>query len=215
MRRFLRAKNVAKLAFGVVLLVGALNAVVLLRGSSSSSSGGADCILVLGAGVQDDGTPSWVLHDRLTEALALYKDGRSKKFLVSGDHHTGHYDEPNAMRQWLEARGVPAEDIFMDHAGIDTYSSMWRAKNIFQAKNIIVVTQQFHLPRAVFLARSLGMTAEGSPADRRMYRGAAWFEVREVASRTKAFIDVTIGRTPHHVGPPIPLEHGDGRVTAG
>jgi SanA protein len=232
MRRFLRAKNVGKLAIVVVALVGALNVVVLVRGSSASSSAAAaaadaaaaapepsasraDCILVLGAGVQEDGTPSWVLHDRLSEALVLYKAGRAKKILVSGDHHTGHYDEPNAMRVWLEAHDVPSEDIFMDHAGVDTYSSMWRAKNIFQAKSIVVVTQRFHLPRAVFLARALGMKAEGSAADRRMYRGAAWFQVREIASRTKAFIDVSVGRTPHHVGPPIPLENGDGRVTAG
>lgn len=216
MRRSLhRPKSLAKLAIVVGLLIVTINVLVLVRGSFSPSTTQHDCILVLGAGVQEDGTPSWVLQDRLTEALALYRAGRSKKILVSGDHHTGRYDEPNSMRAWLETRGVPAEDIFMDHAGVDTYSSMWRAKNVFQVKSLIVVTQQFHLPRAVFLARSFGMKAEGSPADRRIYRGAAWFQVREIASRTKAFIDVTVGRTPRHVGPPIPLENGDGRVTAG
>jgi vancomycin permeability regulator SanA len=176
--------------------------------------GDVDCAVVLGAGLRDDGSPSDVLRDRLDESLALYRAHRVTKIIVSGDHRTAAYDEPNAMRVYLEANGVPAEAVFMDHAGLDTYSSMWRARHVFGATRVIVVTQEFHLARAVWCARALGMQAEGSAADRHAYRGIAWLQVREVGSRTKAFLDVTVGRTPHHEGPPIDLG-GDGRVTAG
>jgi len=173
----------------VGLVVAVVNAAVLVGGSRRTGSGPVDCALVLGAGVAGDGTPSWVLHDRLAEGLALYRAGRVKRILVSGDHGRPDYDEPNAMRSWL-------------------------AKHVFGASRIVVVTQRFHLPRALWVARSLGMEAEGAAADRRLYRGAAWFEVREMISRTKAFVDVAGGRRPRHVGPPISLEQ-DGRVTAG
>lgn len=202
----------ALVAVGLVVVV--VNAAVLVGGSRQADSGPVDCALVLGAGVADDGTPSWVLHDRLAEGLALYRAGRVKRIVVSGDHGRPDYDEPNAMRSWLEARGVPPSAIFMDHAGFDTYSSVWRAKHVFGASRLVIVTQRFHLPRALWVARSLGMEAEGAAADRRLYRGAAWFEVREVISRTKAFVDVAGGRRPRHVGPRISLEQ-DGRVTAG
>jgi SanA protein len=208
-----RALVIGAIAFAAVVI--AVNATVLVGGRSTAAlAPPLDCALVLGAGVGEDGTPSWVLHDRLDASLALYNAGRVQKIIVSGDHQTHVYDEPNAMRVWLEARGVPASAIFMDHAGVDTYSSVWRAKHVFGASRLVIVTQQFHLPRALWVARSLGMEAEGARADRRLYRGAAWFQMREVISRTKAFVDVTSGRTPHHVGPRIPLD-GDGRVTAG
>ncbi|MBX3232170.1 MAG: YdcF family protein [Labilithrix sp.] len=169
--------------------------------------------LVLGAAVRD-GRPSDVLRDRLDESLALYRAGRVRKILVSGDHRTAVYDEPNAMRRYLEAKGVPPADIFMDHAGLDTYSSVWRAKHVFGARKLIVVTQQFHLSRAVWCSRALGMEAEGAASDRHLYRGIAWLHAREVVSRTKAFVDVTRRRVPRHGGAPIDLG-GDGRVTAG
>lgn len=127
---------------------------------------------------------------------------------------TPRYDEVNAMRIYLESKGVPASRVFMDHAGVDTYSSVWRAKHVFGASRIVIVTQRFHLARAVWCARALGMEAEGSAADRHDYRGIAWLEVREVVSRTKAFVDVTTHRLPRHHGPPIDLT-GDGRITAG
>jgi SanA protein len=211
----MRRKRLLAIA-AVVLgsIVVGVNTTVLAGGGKSAVQGELDCALVLGAGVAADGTPSWVLNDRLEEGLALYRSGRVKRIIVSGDHRTHEYDEPNSMRVWLEAHGVPPSAIFMDHAGVDTYSSVWRAKNVFGATRLVIVTQQFHLPRALWVARSLGMEAEGAPADRRPYRDAAWFEVREVISRTKAFVDVTAGRTPRHVGPPIPLD-GDGRVTGG
>lgn len=115
---------------------------------------------------------------------------------------------------YLEENGVPAPVIFMDHAGLDTYSSTWRARHVFGASRIVVVTQRFHLGRAVWCARALGMQAEGSAADRHIYRGIAWLQMREIPSRTKAFVDVTVRRAPRHAGPAVDLK-GDGRVTAG
>ena len=180
----------------VALAVLGINLTVLEGGSGGSVVGEVDCALVLGAGLRDDGSPSDVLRDRLEESLDLYRAGRVRRIIVSGDHRTPAYDEPNAMRAYLEANGVLPQDIVMDHAGVDTYSSMWRAKHVFGASRIVVVTQRFHLARAVWLARSLGMEAEGSAADRHLYRGIAWLQVREVGSRTKAFVDVKVGRTP-------------------
>lgn len=198
----------------VGLGVAAANGVVLRGGRNVAPVANADCALVLGAGVHEDGTPSDVLRDRLDEGLALYRAGRVSRILVSGDHHTTAYDEPNAMRRYLEANGVPPADIFMDHAGVDTYSSIWRARHVFGAQRVVVVTQQFHLARAVWCARELGMEAEGAAADRHIYRGIVWLEAREVVSRTKALVDVRTGRAARHAGPPIDLS-GDGRVTAG
>ncbi|MBX3222934.1 MAG: YdcF family protein [Labilithrix sp.] len=209
-----RSRHAVLAALGVAALVAAVNTAVLVGGTRRPVEGPIDCALVLGAGVAEDGAPSWVLHDRLAEALALYQAGRVRTILVSGDHGRREYDEPNAMRAWLEARGVPPSAIFMDHAGFDTYSSVWRAKHVFGASRVVVVTQRFHLPRALWVARSLGIEAEGAAADRRLYRGAVWFEAREVLSRTKAFVDVAGGRKPRHAGPPISLDQ-DGRVTAG
>jgi vancomycin permeability regulator SanA len=156
----------------------------------------ADVVLVLGAGLRPDGSPSDMLTDRLETALDLYRAGRAPRILVSGDHARPSYDEPGAMRAWLEDRGVPDAAIVMDHAGFDTYSSMWRARTVFGVEHVVVVTQAFHLPRALFLAGRLGLDATGVVADRRAYRGIAWSEVRETASRPKAWIDATTARRP-------------------
>lgn len=217
MNRLRRCSWAVAVVASAILSVAVLNVLVLLDGGSSAADRApttdAECIVVLGAGVRE-GAPSPILEDRLAEALALHRAGRAKKVLVSGDHHTRDYDEPNTMRAWLEARGIPRSDIFMDHAGLDTYSSMWRAKHVFGVERTIVVTQRFHLPRAVWTARALGMTAIGSAADRRRYRGAAWFELREIVSRAKAFVDVASGRKPRHAGPTISFDD-DGSVTEG
>jgi SanA protein len=204
------------LSCAVALAVVASNVAVLDGGSGRRGgvAGHVDCAVVLGAGVREDGSPSDVLRDRLDESLELYRSERVAKILVTGDHQSPAYDEPNAMRAYLEAHGVPARDVFMDHAGLDTYSSMWRARHVFGATRVIVVTQEFHLARAVWCARALGMAAEGSAADRHLYLGIAWLHAREVVSRTKAVLDVAVGRRPRHDGPSIDLA-GDGRVTAG
>jgi SanA protein len=210
----MRRRTRAVVVVGLIAMCMAVANLAVLHGGRKGGVKNLDCALVLGAGVRDDGTPSDVLRDRLDVALSLYRHGRVERILVSGDHRTDSYDEPNAMRRYLEANGVPREAIFMDHAGFDTYSSVWRAKNVFGAERVIVVTQDFHLSRALFVARSLGMAAEGASADRRTYRGIAWLHVRETISRTKAFVDVAVDRRPHHEGPRIDLR-GDGRVTAG
>jgi len=215
----LRRRVLLALAGTIAVAVVGANLTVLRGGSDASRrpvAGPLDCAVVLGAGLRDDGSPSDVLRDRLDESLVLYRTGRVRRILVSGDHRTPSYDEPNAMRVYLEANGVPAEAVFMDHAGLDTYSSMWRARHVFGATRVVVVTQEFHLARAVWCARALGMEAEGSAADRHAYRGIAWLQMREVVSRTKAFVDVTVGRTPHHDGAGARIDlAGDGRVTAG
>lgn len=212
-------KRRTKLLIAMAILAMAMavaNVVVLAGGREgvATSATSFDCALVLGAGVNDDGTPSDVLRDRLDVALALQRTGRVNRILVSGDHRAATHDEPNAMRRYLEVNGVPPEAIFMDHAGFDTYSSVWRAKNVFGAERIVVVTQDFHLSRALFVARSLGMAAEGASADRRVYRGIAWLHARETISRTKAVVDVAVARRPHHEGPHFDLR-GDGRATWG
>ncbi|WP_169927297.1 SanA/YdcF family protein [Labilithrix luteola] len=201
---------------GALVAVAALvaNLLVVSGGRDGRLEGPADCALVLGARVFADGSPSDILRDRLDESLAAYESGRVTRIVVSGDHRHASYDEPNAMRAYLEAHGVPPERIFMDHAGFDTYSSVWRAKHVFGASRIVVVTQRYHLSRALWVARSLGMEAEGRASDHHLYRGMAWYATREVVSRTKAVLDIALGREPRHAGPPISLDT-DGRVTSG
>lgn len=163
----------------------------------------ADCILILGAGLWGS-RPSFILEDRLKVGLGLYRAKRSRKILLSGDHVHPSYDETNTMRRWLERHGVPPEDIFMDHAGIDTFSSMQRAKTIFGASKVIVVTQAFHLQRALYIGRHMGLEAEGVPADLQAYRRIRQHRFREVFSRVKAILDVARGRAAKG-GPPIDL----------
>lgn len=223
--RSARSKLVAMGALAAFALVVTANVVVLASDGAPPSTANAanadspplaDCALVLGAAVRDDGTPSDMLRDRLDEALAVWRAGRVKRILVSGDHRTARYDEPGVMRRYLEAHGVPPSVIFMDHAGLDTYSSAWRARRVFGAASVVVVTQRFHLSRAVWVSRALGMQAEGSPADRRLYRSIVWLQVREIASRTKAVLDVAVGRQPRFGPDRVPIDlAGDGRVTSG
>lgn len=173
----------------------------------------ADAILVLGARVYGDGAVSPMLHDRLAEGLALYRAGKAPRFVVSGDHGTIEYDEVNAMKRFLEERGVPPEHIFTDHAGFSTYESLYRARDVFGAKRLIVVTQGYHLKRAVYVGRRLGMDVYGVPSDPRAYPGMARFEAREKLARAKDFVFVHWLRPkPTYLGEPFPLT-GDGRAT--
>ena len=131
----------------------------------------ADCILVLGCGVRLDGTPSLMLTDRLETGIALYRAGTAEKLLMSGDHGTEDYDEVNTMKNIAKENGVPSADIFMDHAGFSTYDSVYRAKEIFCAKKVIIVSQKYHLPRALYVAEKLGLDAYGVAAADVSYRG--------------------------------------------
>jgi vancomycin permeability regulator SanA len=177
-------------------LLAGLNLFVWRSGKARIVDGGGDAIVVLGAGVYPDGTPSPVLVDRLATAASLYREGRATRILVTGDHGRASYDEPGAMRDWLVDHGVPGEVISQDHAGFDTFSSMVRARRVFGVERPIVVTQAFHLPRALYLASSAGMDPTGVVADRREYPGALGMHLREMLSRPKAWLDVTTGREP-------------------
>jgi SanA protein len=168
--------------------------------------------IVLGARVYDNGTPSGMLEDRLQTALELYQAGRVKKIIVSGDHGRTAYDEVNVMRRWLQDRRVAPQDLFLDHAGFDTYNSMTRARQVFCVDAAVIVTQDFHLPRAVYLARAAGIDAVGLKADRYYYPHMWYHTVRESAARLKAFAEVQFHVSPHYLGPPIPIT-GDGRST--
>lgn len=206
---------------GVLALVGLLtvagiNALVFYGGRAGIQPAGsvrpAQAIIVLGALVFPDGRVSDMVADRLETAYELYAAGKAGKILITGDHGQVEYDEVNTMRRFLEGKGVPSRDIFMDHAGFDTYDSMYRARDVFRVKSAIVVTQRFHLPRAVYIAGQMGLEAQGVVADKQVYRGAWYYDLRETAARIKAFGEVLAGRKPVFLGPVIPIT-GDGRET--
>lgn len=210
------ARWLLRLAVAGALSVLAINALVYFPGRSriitADAARPAQVALVLGAGVYADGRPTPMLRDRLETALALYEAGKARKLLLSGDHSRPDYDEVNAMRRYLQERGVPPEDLFLDHAGFDTYDSMYRAAAIFQVDDVIVVTQGFHLPRALWIAARLGLDAQGVAADQRRYGVEQYYAAREFAARVKAFAEVAVRRRPAFLGPVIPIT-GDGRAT--
>ena len=161
--------------------------------------------LVLGASVRRNGELSTMLRDRVESALLLDNNGKIKRFLVSGDNRTTNYNEPVAMKKYLLERGVPEEDIFMDFAGFDTYDSVYRASYIFEVDSAIVVSQRFHLPRAVYIARSMGLNFYGYNGDRREYELESRNRFREVAANVKAWIELLINKEPHFKGDKIPI----------
>jgi SanA protein len=169
--------------------------------------------IVPGARVHPDGRPSDALADRLQAALDLYQSGKVRKILVSGDHHAPEYDEVNAMYVWMKERGVRAEDLFLDHAGLRTLDTMQRARRVFLVDDAVVCTQAYHLPRSVFLAQRAGIDAVGLVADRHAYTHARANQAREFLATALAVADSYLLRTgPRHLGAPIPIA-GDGRAT--
>lgn len=173
-----------------------------------------DCILVLGCQVHEDGTPSHMLRDRLTRAVELYQMGAAPKLLMSGDHGQHRYDEVNAMKQFALDAGVPSEDIFMDHAGFSTYESMYRAKEIFGVKKILVVTQEYHLYRAMYISERFGVETYGVASDLDTYSGQFYRDVREVLARVKDYGKCIFKPKPTFLGEDIPIS-GDGNLTNG
>lgn len=171
-----------------------------------------DCILVLGCQVRDNGEPSHMLRDRLTQAVELYNLGSSPKLLMSGDHGQQGYDEVGTMKQFALDAGIPSEDIFMDHAGFSTYESICRAKEIFGVEKILIVTQEYHLYRAMYTAERFGMEAYGVSADLDTYSGQFYRDVREVLARVKDFGMSIFKPDPTYLGDPIDI-HGSGDVT--
>ena len=174
----------------------------------------ADCILVLGAGVRN-GQPSGPLANRLDKALEIYNMGHTKKILVSGDHGRNSYDEVNVMRNYLVERGVPKENIFMDHAGFSTYESMYRARDVFKVESAIVVTQKLHLCRALYIGEKLGLECTGVEAKNATSKVTAVQAVREYPARVKAYLQCEIFHSkPKYLGDAIPIT-GNGILTEG
>lgn len=199
-------------------LVFSLNAYVvssvekrIISSDSAADIKDFDCIIVLGAGVRN-GSPSPMLQDRIDCGVALYLDGVAPKIIMSGDHGRKDYDEVNVMKAEAIEAGVSSEDVFMDHAGFSTYETIYRAKEIFGAKKVLIVTQKYHLFRALYIARELGVEAYGVCADVRSYRGAVYREVREVLARNKDFVKCIFKPESTYLGEAIPVS-GDGNIT--
>lgn len=173
----------------------------------------ADCILILGAGVKDD-KPKPMLRDRLLTGIELYKSGAAEKIIMSGDRGRADYDEVNVMRAFALEQGVRAEDIFLDHAGFSTYDSVYRAKNIFGAENIIIVSQKYHLYRALYISEKLDVKAAGVSANLNTYGGQLKRDIREIIARDKDFFKCIVKPEAEIMGDKIPLD-GDGSITLG
>ena len=193
-----------------LLVVGVPNAVVLLgaggAGHDAARAPRAQVALVLGASAYTDGTPTPALADRLAVGAALYRDGRVDRVLVSGKRGNGFFDQVDVMRRELVRMGVPDRVIFTDHAGFDTWDSMVRARKVYEVRSAIVVTQGWHMPRALWLAKRAGLQAHGLVADQsttsRQRRG---WGMREIFARVKAVADVITGAEPHVLGPKVPI----------
>jgi vancomycin permeability regulator SanA len=184
----------------------------ILTAERASELADVDCIVVLGCLVKDNGNPSDMLHDRLRMGVELYNGGAAPKLLMSGDHGRTNYNEVAAMKQFAMDDNVPSEDIFMDHAGFSTYETIYRAKEIFQADKIIIVSQEYHLYRAIYIAEQLGLEAYGVGADYRNYSGQTGRDIREVFARVKDVFSCIFRVEPTYLGDAIPVS-GNGDVT--
>ena len=209
-------KFAAACVIAVAAVIGATNAVVVVStqddivSADQAQAEGADAIIVLGASVYADGTPSTILRDRLDCGIALYKAGAAPKIIMSGDNRTEHYNECAAMKRYAIAQGVPSEDIFCDHAGFSTYESMYRAKYVFGCSRVVVATQTYHLYRALYSAHVLGVEAVGVASDYSSYGGQLWYDMREIPARTKDFFKALFNVPSTYVGDPISLnQSGD------
>lgn len=171
-----------------------------------------DCVLVLGARVWGNGSPSGILEDRLITGIAAYQSGASDRLLMSGDHGRSDYDEVNAMKTYAMEQGIPSENVFMDHAGFSTYESLYRAQYIFQVKSVLIVTQEYHLYRALYIANQMGLAAYGLTADLRTYSGMPMFVAREILARNKDFFYTLFMPEPTYLGEQIPI-CGNGDLT--
>ena len=202
---------------GVIIVLG-INAYVkgstknqIIRNNDYSNLQDIDCIIVLGAGVWGE-NPSPMLEDRLLEGIKLYENNVAPKIIMTGDHGREEYDEVNVMKKFAMDKGVPSGDIFMDHAGFSTYESLYRAKEIFEADKVVIVTQEYHLYRALHIANELGIEAYGVASDPRQYVGAAYREIREILARNKDFVQCVFKPEPTYLGEVIPV-FGNGNVT--
>lgn len=211
-------KWILKLILIVIALIVGINLFVKFEGEMSLrsveqvSGQSYDAIIVLGAGVYGNGEPTKILKDRLDRGIELYKAGAAPKMLMSGDNGKTNYDEVTAMKNYCLKQGVPAEDIFLDHAGFSTYESMYRAKAIFGVKSAVVVTQHYHEGRALYTAKRLGIKAVGVSAVEKSYTGDEARAVREFLAREKAFMQCIVKPKPTFLGDKIDIT-GDGQVS--
>ena len=183
----------------------------IVKEENVSNIEGVDCILILSAGIWGD-KPSPMLEDRLKEGIVLYKQGTTKKIIMSGDHSREDYDEVKIMKEYAESEGVPSEDIFMDHAGFSSYDSVYRAKEIFGVQKMIIVTQKYHLYRSLYIAKKLGIEAYGIESNLRTYPGQVFREIREILARDKDYFKCIMKPEASIMGEKISLD-GSGDIT--
>lgn len=184
----------------------------IITADSASEFGDADCILVLGCFVREDGVPSDLLRARINRGLDLYKSGAAPKLLMSGDHGTKDYDEVGTMKREAVEAGVPSSDVFMDHAGFSTYDSIYRARDVFGVRKMIIVSQGYHLYRALYISEKLGIEAVGVAAEGDGWGGSGYRESREILARAKDFVKLIFKPKPVYLGEMIPIS-GDGDLT--
>lgn len=199
------------IVLGINLYVRISTSKQIIKENDYTALSDVDCIIILGAGILED-KPSPILEDRLLEGIKLYQNSVSDKIIMSGDHGRREYDEVNIMKNYAIEKGIPSENIFMDHAGFSTYESIYRAKYIFEAKKVVIVTQEYHLYRALYIANQLGLEAYGVGADPRQYVGATYRELREILARDKDFIKCIFKPEPTYLGDTIPVS-GNGDIT--
>lgn len=199
------------IAFGINFYVKSSVKSQIITEKEAENLSDVDCILILGAGVWGD-KPSPMLEDRLIEGINLYNNNVSGKIIMSGDHGKEDYDEVNIMKEYAIQKGIPSENIFMDHAGFSTYESIYRAKEIFGAKKMVIVTQKYHLYRALYIANKLGVEACGVNSDPRKYVGETSREIREILARDKDFVKCIFKPKPTYLGESIPVS-GNGDLT--
>ncbi len=213
-------KNVIKLLMGFIILgislIMAINNLVVVDSKryiikNTDIKDDYDCILVLGAGINDD-RPSKMLQERLDTSISIYHQGKTKKILMTGDHTRASHDEVNVMKQYAVSKGVKSEDIFMDHAGVSTYDSLYRAKYLYNVKKIIIVTQEYHLYRALHIAKKLGIEAIGVDSTKKIYAGQNMREIREVLARIKDYFKVMLKSKSTYLGNPLSLDN-NGNMT--
>lgn len=229
--RYMEKKKVKKVLINMIIAVVVIIVIGLLGAFSISftveNSGkdsimeieeipkDVDAIIVLGAGVKNDGSPSDILVDRLKTAINVVEEGSEGKLLLTGDHGRENYNEVKAMKQFIkENSSVKDEDIFLDHAGFSTYDSIYRAKEVFKINKAVIVTNEYHLPRALFIAKNLGIDAYGVSSDIRNYLNINSYMSREKMAQIKDFIYCKILKPePKFLGEPIPVNSSNGEVT--
>lgn len=208
MKKFRRILQFLILIFALFIIVRVAIALFAARYISPADDVSPKRVaVVFGAQVQPNGNPSNMLADRLETARRLYAAGKVQKIIVSGDNRFKDYNEPKAMLDYLTAHGVPATDIQPDYAGRRTYDTCYRARDIFLVDDVVLVTQKFHLPRAIFTCRTLGVNAVGVPADIQPYgvKALTWSTVREELALARAVVDAVLRRPAPVLGQPIPV----------